>query len=151
MRNSGRKEEMFNDSRSKGIFNINSNDKMKRCKENVASDLEMKRMKEYHRRIRICRVLSKLQKLLSSRSFIPKTKPKRSQEIFRLMDRATFICENTVKARGILKNKRRLIGELVGIFAVKSSSWILKRSTHTLEMKGLTSTDLYDRSKGDKI
>lgn len=35
------------------------------------------------------------------------------------MDRATFICENTVKTRGILKNKRRLIGEPVGIFAVK--------------------------------
>lgn len=68
------------------------------------------------------------------------------------MDRATYICENTVKARGILKNKRRLIGEPVRIFAVKSSSWILKRNTHTLEMKGLTSTDSYDRSsKGDKI
>lgn len=50
MRNSGRKEEIFNNSRSKGIFNINFNDKKKKSKENVVSNLEIKRIKEYHRR-----------------------------------------------------------------------------------------------------
>lgn len=60
MRNSGRKEEMFKNSKSKGTFNIDFNGKKKISKENVVSSLEMKRIKEYHRRILISRVLSKL-------------------------------------------------------------------------------------------
>lgn len=59
MRNSGRKKEMVNNHRSKGIFNINFNDKKKKSKEIVVSSLEMKRIKEYHIRIQISRVLSK--------------------------------------------------------------------------------------------
>lgn len=60
MRNSGRKEEIFNNSRSKGIFNVNFNDNKKKFKENAVSNLEMKGIKEYHRRIVINRILSKL-------------------------------------------------------------------------------------------
>lgn len=60
MRNRGRKEEIFKNSKSKGIFNIDFNDKKKKSKENVVSSLEMKRIKECHRRILISRVLSKL-------------------------------------------------------------------------------------------
>lgn len=56
-----------------------------------------------------------------------------------------------MKARGILKNKIKLIRKLVQIFAVKSSSWILKRNINALEMKRLTSTPMTEVVKKIKF